>query len=137
MADTKLKVTFSDIEVTRDGDPIDKGEIFWNLKVDGSVVSSRSSSNPYKIGSGGTISLGQSSTVTKSGATGTNLIVSGSVSEKDNFLGGKDDSAFFTHNYTPGTLVPGTGINRRFKAYAKSNVGSKREDSVLRHNDQR
>ncbi len=102
MADTKLKVTFSDIEVTRDGDPIDKGEIFWNLKVDGSVVSSRSSGNPYKIGSGGTISLGQNSTVTKSGATGTNLVVSGSVSEKDSGLGGKDDSAPFTHNYNLG-----------------------------------
>lgn len=72
MADTKLKVTFSDIDITRDGDPVDQGEIFYGLKVDGSVVSSRSSSNPYKIGSGGTISLGQSSTVTKSGAIGTN-----------------------------------------------------------------
>lgn len=102
MADTKLKVTFTDIDITRDGDPVDRGEIFWSLKVDGSVVSSRSSANPYKIGSGGTISLGQSSTVTKSGSNGTSLVVSGSVSEKDSGLGGKDDSAPFTHNYTAG-----------------------------------
>jgi hypothetical protein len=102
MANSRLKVTFSDIEVTRDGDPIDRGEIYWSLKVDGSVVSSRSVANPLTIGSGGTISLGGSTTVTKSEAPGTNLVVSGSVSEKDSGLGGRDDSASFTHGYTAG-----------------------------------
>ncbi|MDQ1611206.1 MAG: hypothetical protein QOG00_1137 [Pyrinomonadaceae bacterium] len=102
MADTKLKVTFIDIEVVLDGDPIDKGEIYWSLKVDGSAVTSRSVDNPYKIGSGGTITLGQNATVTKSGQVGTNIIVSGSISEKDSGLSGKDESASFTHNYTAG-----------------------------------
>lgn len=102
MADTKLKVTFVDIEVTRDGDPIDKGEIYWSLKVDGSVVTSRSVGNPLTIGSGGTITLGGNANVTKSGAIGTNLVVSGSISEKDSFLGGKDDSGSFVHNYNLG-----------------------------------
>jgi len=102
MADTKLKVTFTDIEVIRDGDPMDKGEIYWSLKVDGSVVTSRSVDNPYKIGSGGTITLGQSATVTKSGQIGTNLIISGSVSEKDSGLNGKDESASFSNNYNSG-----------------------------------
>ena len=102
MADTKLKVTFTDIEVIRDGDPLDRGEIYWSFKVDGSVVSSRTSGNPEKIGSGGTITLGQNATVTKSGQIGTNLVISGSVSEKDSGLNGKDESASFTHNYTIG-----------------------------------
>jgi hypothetical protein len=102
MADTKLKVTFTDIEVIRDGDPVDMGEVYWSLKVDGSVVASRSVNNPFKVGSGGTITLGQNATVTKSGQIGTNLVISGSVSEKDSFLGGKDDSASFTHNYNLG-----------------------------------
>ena len=79
MADTKLKVTFIDIIVTRDGDPLDRGEVYWSFKVDGSVVTSRSVANPLTIGSGGTITLGASSTVTKSGAVGTNIVVSGSV----------------------------------------------------------
>jgi hypothetical protein len=102
MADAKLKVTFIDIAVTRDGDPTDKGEIYWSLKVDGCVVTSRSVANPLSIGSGGTISLGSSSTVTKSGAVGTNIVVSGSVSEKDSFLGGKDDSDAFSQSFTEG-----------------------------------
>jgi hypothetical protein len=101
MANTDLRVTFTDIEVTRDGDPIDRGEIYWSLKVDGSVVSSRSVANPLKIGSGGTISLGSSKTVTKSSTSGSNLVVSGSVSEKDGV--GQDDYAPFTHTFTAGS----------------------------------
>jgi hypothetical protein len=99
MADAKLKVTFTDILVTRDGDPLDKGEIYHSFQVDGSTVSSRSSANPVKIGSGGVITLGNTAIVTKSGAVGTNLRVSGSVSEAD---GGKDESASFNHSYTSG-----------------------------------
>jgi hypothetical protein len=99
MTNAKLKVTFTDIEVTRDGDPLDRGELYWSFKVDGSEVASRSSSNPLTIGSGGTISLGQSATVTKSGAVGTNLVISGSVSDKD---GGKDESAPFSISYNQG-----------------------------------
>lgn len=102
MPDTKLKVTFVDIYVTKDGDPLDKGEIYWSFKVDGSVVTSRSVGNPFSIGSGGTIVLGQTSTVTKSGQVGTNIVVSGSVSEKDNLLNGKDDTDAFTQSYTSG-----------------------------------
>ena len=100
MADTKLKVTFSDIEVTKDGDPIGKGQIYWKLNVDGTVVASRSSASPLIIGSGGTITLGNSTTVTKSSAVGTKLTVSGSVSEKDSL--DSDESAPFTHTYTAG-----------------------------------
>lgn len=102
MPDTKLKVTFIDMEVINDGDPLDKGELYWSLKVDGSVVTSRSVGNPQKVGSGGTISLGQNATVTKSGQIGTNLVISGSVSEKDSGFNGKDESASFTHNYNSG-----------------------------------
>jgi hypothetical protein len=103
MVDAKLKVTFIDLQVTRDGDPLHKGKIYWSFKVDGSVVTSRSVANPLTIGSGGTITLGASSTVTKSGAVGTNIVVSSSVSEKDSFLGGKDDSDSFSHSYTSGS----------------------------------
>ncbi|MEZ4661068.1 MAG: hypothetical protein R2911_26245 [Caldilineaceae bacterium] len=96
MSNTKVKVTFTDIEVINDGDKIGQGEVYWSLKVDGSVLSSRSVANPYKIGSGGTIQLGNSVTVTKANSAGTNLVVSGSVSEKDS---GKDESDSFTHTY--------------------------------------
>ena len=81
---------------------MDKGELYWSLKVDGSVVATRSLNNPYKAGSGETVALGQSSTVTKTGQVGTNLIISGSVSEKDSGFNGKDESASFTHNYNSG-----------------------------------
>ena len=100
MADTKLKVTFVDIEVNSDGDPIGKGEIYWSLKVDGRIITSRSVGNPLIIGSGGTINLGASTTVTKSGAVGTKLVVSGSVSEQDN--DDADELAPFSLSYTSG-----------------------------------
>ncbi|MCE7981138.1 MAG: hypothetical protein DYG89_08100 [Caldilinea sp. CFX5] len=100
MADTKLRITFNDIEIASDGDPVGKGQIYWNLKVDGAVVTSRSSANPLIIGSGETITLGHATTVTKSSAAGTKLTVSGSVSEKDSL--DKDDTDSFTHTYTAG-----------------------------------
>ena len=44
-----------------------------------------------------------SSTVTKSGAVGTNIVVSGTLSEKDSGFNGKDDSDSFSHSYTSGS----------------------------------
>lgn len=102
MADIKLKVTFVDMKVTRDGDPIGRGEIYWSLKVDGQVVADRSSGNPYTIGSGGTITIGESRTVTKSGAVGTKLVVSGTVSERDSGPSGKDESDFKDRSHNAG-----------------------------------
>ena len=92
MTNTRLLVTFSEIIVDSDGDPVGKGEIYWNLKVDGATVSQRVLGNPYKVGSGDTITLGQNITVSKS--AGANLIVSGSISDKDG--ASKDDEAHFT-----------------------------------------
>jgi hypothetical protein len=99
MANAKLKVTFVDIDVSKDGDPIDRGEIYYSLKVDGAIVADRSSGNPYKIGSGGTIQLGNSTTVTKADTVGTKLVMSGSVSEKDS---GVDETDIFVKTHTFG-----------------------------------
>ena len=41
MANTNLQVTFTSIDVHRDGDPIDRGELYWSLRVDGVAVSTR------------------------------------------------------------------------------------------------
>jgi hypothetical protein len=100
MADAKLKVTFTDIYVSKDGDPTGKGEVFWSFKVDGSVVSSRTVANPRKTGSGEIIALGEHTTTTKSGALGTKLVISGFVGEKDSGFDGKDEYDAFSHNYT-------------------------------------
>lgn len=99
MANAKLKVTFVDINVSKDGDPIDRGEIYFSLKVDGAIVTNRSSGNPYKIGSGGTIQLGNSTTVTKAGTVGTKLVVNGSVSEQDS---GVDETQSFSRTHEVG-----------------------------------
>jgi hypothetical protein len=107
MSDSKFKVTFIDIDVHSDGDPIGRGEIYWGFKVDGRVVTSRSVANPMIMGSNGTIALGASATVTKSGAVGTKLVVSGSLSEKDN--DDKDESDSFTDTFTSGDDW-GTGV---------------------------
>jgi hypothetical protein len=85
MAD-KIKVTFSQIRVTNNGEWTGKGELYWDLLVDGQPLGgdgSRSLSNPRKTADGETIVLnGVSRTVTK--ASGQRLVVQGNVSEKDN-----------------------------------------------------
>lgn len=87
----KLKVTFIEIYVDKDGEPIGKGEIYWNMSVDGAIVSNRTSTNPRKTGSGETITLNDSVTVTKN--PGQYLTIAGSVSERDNL--DKDESCPF------------------------------------------
>lgn len=85
MAD-KIKVTFSQIKVTNNGEWTGKGELYWDLLVDGQPLGgdgSRSLANPRKAADGETILLnGVTRTVTKS--PGQSLTVQGNVSEKDN-----------------------------------------------------
>jgi hypothetical protein len=97
MADTRLKVTFIDIDVHKDGDPLDRGEIYWRLYVDGDAVTERDSGNPLTVTSGETITLGASRTVTK--AAGTSLAVHGYVAEEDS---GLDEIESFRHTYDAG-----------------------------------
>ena len=85
MAD-KIKVTFSNIKVNNNGEGTGKGELYWDLFVDGQPVGgegNRSISNPRKAADGETIALnGVSRTVAKD--AGQRLVVQGTVSEKDN-----------------------------------------------------
>ena len=94
-----IQVIFDNIEVHRDGDVVDRGEVYWNLKVDGVSVEHRSSSNPMTVDSPRTISLGGSHTVVK--FLSDHLTVSGSVSEEDPG-GGNDELTTFTHDYVEG-----------------------------------
>jgi hypothetical protein len=93
---TNLRVTFNTIDVTTDGDPLDKGELYWSLKVDGVVVSSRSSANPYKADSGSIINLGGYRDITKGDAA--TLTISCTVSEKDDM--DPDETDTHSQGYT-------------------------------------
>ena len=93
---TNLRVTFNTIDVTTDGDPLDKGELYWSLKVDGQVVSSRSSANTYKADSGSVINLGGYRDLTKGDAA--TLTVSCTVSEKDDM--DPDETDTHSQSYT-------------------------------------
>ena len=86
------------IQVTDNGEAPGKGELYWSLMVDDQEIASRSVNAPYEVGDGETIVLGQSGEVTK-GSNAT-LTVLGSVSEKDSFLKGVDDTASFKSVYT-------------------------------------
>ena len=98
MAD-KIKITFSTIKVNNNGDGTGKGELYWDLFVDGQPVGgdgNRSISNPRKAADGETISLNAASrTVTKQ--PGDRLLIQGSVAEKDNL--DKDESDNFEDEY--------------------------------------
>lgn len=104
MADQRLRVTFIEIVVNKDGDPIGRGSLYWSFSVDGVEVTSRNIQNPFTTGSGTNIPLGQTYTVTKS--RGASLTVSGSVSEKDDL--DKDENGTFSDNYVGNGW--GTGV---------------------------
>ncbi|MBC7919891.1 MAG: hypothetical protein H7Z75_02275, partial [Ferruginibacter sp.] len=98
MAD-KIKVTFQTIDVITDGEPIGKGELYWNFLVDNHVVDTRSAVNPTKVSDGATINLTKAYTVTKE--AGQILTIAGSVGEKDNL--DKDDFDRFSEEYNSHT----------------------------------
>ena len=92
----KLKVTFTTINVTNNGEWTGKGELYWELLVDSQQVASRALSNTLKVADGETIPITQSWPVTKE--SGQTLTIEGSVSERDNL--DKDDFDKFTHTYS-------------------------------------
>jgi hypothetical protein len=96
---TKIKVTFQTIDVIKDGEPIGRGEVYYNFLVDNHVVDTRSASNPIKVSDGATINLTKSYTLSKE--AGQVLTIAGTVGEKDNL--DKDDFDRFSEEYTSQT----------------------------------
>ena len=104
----KLKVTFTTINVTNNGEWTGKGELYWELTVDDQPVDHRSLTSPLKVADGETIQITKSWPVTKS--AGQSLTIQGAVSEKDNL--DKDDFAEFSDTYT-GPANWGLGTHKR------------------------
>jgi len=101
----KLRVTFTTINVTNNGEWTGKGELYWELTVDDQPVDSRSVTNPLKVADGETIVVTKSWPVAKE--AGQMLTIEGAVSEKDNL--DKDEFAVFADTYTlPGNWGLGT-----------------------------
>jgi len=107
MAD-KLKITFTTIKVTNNGEWTGKGELYWELMVDDQQVSSRPITSPLKVADGETIAVTQGWPVTKE--AGQSLTIEGSVSERDNL--DKDEFASFSDTYT-GSTNWGLGTHKR------------------------
>ena len=94
-----ITVLFERIDVINDGENLQKGKLYWNFAVNGTTVSSRSSSSPRLEGSGGQVSLDQSHSIQRD--SNDNLTVSGFLAEKDGITSGQDDRDDFTHVWTP------------------------------------
>jgi hypothetical protein len=92
----RIKVTFQTINVIEDGEPIGRGDLYWNFLVDNHVVDTRSASNPIKVSNGSTVNLSKSYILTKE--PGQILTIEGSVGERDNL--DKDDFDRFSEEYT-------------------------------------
>lgn len=105
---TKLKVTFTTIRVTNNGEWTGKGELYWNLQVDDQIVAQVPVGNPLKAADGETINVNQAWPVTKE--AGQTLTIDGSVGERDNL--DKDDFASFRDAYT-GAMSWGSGTHSR------------------------
>ncbi len=97
MADRK--VTFRQLQVHKDGEPIGKGELYYTLYVGDHKVVERTRTNPVKIGSGGVLNINESEIVRSLGAS-EDLVISGTVSEKD--PGSAEESDSFRHSYSQG-----------------------------------
>ncbi|HEU4387548.1 MAG TPA: hypothetical protein VFV34_07110 [Blastocatellia bacterium] len=104
----RLKVTFTTINVTNNGEWTGKGELYWELLVDDQQVHSVPVNNPLKVADGETISITQGWPVTKQ--PGQTLTIQGSVSERDNL--DKDEFAKFLDAYT-GDMNWGLGSHKR------------------------
>lgn len=107
MAD-KLRVTFTTINVTNNGEWTGKGELYWELTVDDQPVDSRAVTNPLKLADGETVVVSKSWPVTKQ--AGQSLTIEGAVSERDNL--DKDEFAVFSDTYT-GDMNWGLGTHKR------------------------
>ena len=104
----KLKITFTSINVSNNGEWTGKGELYWELLVDDQQVDSRPVTNTLKVADGETIVVTQSWPVTKD--AGQSLTVQGSVSERDNL--DKDEFSKFLDTYT-GAMNWGLGTHKR------------------------
>lgn len=92
-------VQFRSIEVFRDGDPVGKGEIYWNFHVGGNKVSDRPARDGVKAGNGETIRLNDSLVVHDLNGRD-ELEITGSVGDND--PGSANESDFFRHTFTRG-----------------------------------
>jgi hypothetical protein len=118
MAD-KLKVTFSNIKVTNNGEWTGKGELYWDFIVDGEPVGgdgNRSLANPRKTPDGDTILLNGASRIVNKDS-GQTLVIEGSVAEKDNL--DKDEMASFRDVHRK---VNGWGIGAYTRALRDGNM---------------
>ena len=92
-----VKVIFQRIDVHQDGEPLQKGKLYWRFAVNGSKVSERMSSNPLLVTNGDQVDLNVSKSIERD--ANEDIIVSGFVAEKDGFTSGKDENAPFTRTF--------------------------------------
>jgi hypothetical protein len=95
-----VKVTFDRIDVVQDGDPgatDGRGDFYWGLDVNGDRISERLRSDPLQMGTGGTINLGDETSVELQ--SDEELVVSGYLADNDQGLSGQDEHDDFRHTY--------------------------------------
>jgi hypothetical protein len=95
-----IRVVFDRIDVAQDADPgatDAKGDFYWALDVNGDRVSERLVEDPLQVGNGGTINLGQGTSVELQ--SGEELIVTGYLAEKDSGFAGADEREEFRHTW--------------------------------------
>jgi hypothetical protein len=85
-----IRVTIDQIEVTKDGDPSGKGQLYWLFKANNTTISSKSVSAPKKVSSGENIDINATQTITVD--DNDTLRVYLSVSDKDSGFDGADES---------------------------------------------
>lgn len=87
------------IVVIRDGDRIDRGELYWAIAGNTRNISEQPRENPYKVRSGETVFLGNEDIEVSNLRGGDTLTVEGFVAEKDGALS-SDEIKNFAHSYS-------------------------------------
>ena len=87
------------IQVNKDGDPLDKGELYWNITANARAFAERARNDVLKVKSGETIFLGNTDLSIHNLNGSDTLTIEGFVAEKDGALN-SDEKANFKHIYT-------------------------------------
>lgn len=95
------KVILEKLKVNKDGDRLDKGELYWSFTANSKAMTERPRNNVLKVKNGQIVSLGNEDLIVN-GLRGTDtLTVEGFVAEKDGAFS-SDERGDFRHIHSEG-----------------------------------
>ena len=93
------RIVAESIKVNKDGDPLDRGELYWAVTANNSSLTQRSRNDILKVRNGDTIFLGNQDLVVSNLEGSDTLTIQGFVAERDGIFS-SDEQDDFRHIYS-------------------------------------